>query len=134
MASSAELDQLSPTGEKFPEKDVDDADLDDLDHLPDVEYTIEEERSLIRKMDIRVVGLVALLYLLSFLDRSSMLGCKCERITLMFYRHRQCEDRRLDDRPETERRPVRMVSLSVLHHIYHISIHVTTVSQESSSA
>jgi hypothetical protein len=35
-------------------------------------YTPDEERSVLRKLDRRVVGLMAVLYLLSFLDRSSM--------------------------------------------------------------
>ena len=35
-------------------------------------YTLEEENRVIRKFDLRVVLFVAFLYLLSFLDRSSM--------------------------------------------------------------
>ena len=67
-----EMDQLSPTGEKMAENDVvDDLDTDDLEHLPDVGYTREEEQAIMKKMDVWVTGLVALLYLLSFLDRSS---------------------------------------------------------------
>jgi hypothetical protein len=67
------MDELSPTGGKIPEKDiVDDMDTDDLENLPDIGYTREEEQAVMKKMDIWVVGLVALLYLLSFLDRSSM--------------------------------------------------------------
>jgi hypothetical protein len=69
-----EMEQLSQTGEKLPIKEVDeDEDLDDVDHLPDADYTFEQEKAIMKKMDFRVVGLVALLYLLSFLDRSSML-------------------------------------------------------------
>jgi hypothetical protein len=78
-----EMDQLSPTGEKLFEKDADDLlpdrdedkedvdDDDDDDYGRGGEFTPEEERVVLRKLDKRIVGLVALLYLLSFLDRSS---------------------------------------------------------------
>jgi hypothetical protein len=68
------LDQLSPTGEKLLDnEDGDDLDsLDGLEEVPDVDFTTVEEHSIIKKLDVRVVGLVAGLYLLSFLDRSSM--------------------------------------------------------------
>jgi|ERR1700761_242146 len=70
--SDHEMDQLDSTGEKLPEKDiVDELDTEDLEHLPDAGYTREEEKAIMKKMDVWVVGLVALLYLLSFLDRSS---------------------------------------------------------------
>jgi hypothetical protein len=43
-------------------------------------YTPDEERAVVRKFDRRLVLIVALLYMLSFLDRSSMLdrpqGCR----------------------------------------------------------
>jgi hypothetical protein len=70
-----QMDELSPTGkEVFDHNDLDDNDsLDGLDDVPDVDYTKVEEQSIIKKLDVRVVGLVAGLYLLSFLDRSSML-------------------------------------------------------------
>jgi hypothetical protein len=68
-----EMEPLSQTGEKLPIEEVDeDEDLDDVDHLPEAEHTFEQEKAIMKKMDFRVVGLVALLYLLSFLDRSSM--------------------------------------------------------------
>lgn len=43
----------------------------------DIVYTADEERAIVRKFDRRLVLFVALLYLLSFLDRSSefLLGC-----------------------------------------------------------
>jgi hypothetical protein len=68
-----EMDQLGPEGDKLFEKDVrrdsedDDEDEDGLDGA----FTMEEEKTVLRKLDKRVVGLVAFLYLLSFLDRSS---------------------------------------------------------------
>jgi hypothetical protein len=68
-----EMGPLSQSGEKLSAKEPDGLDdLDEVDHLPDTDYTTEEENVIMRKMDKRVVGLVALLYLLSFLDRSSM--------------------------------------------------------------
>lgn len=44
---------------------------DDDEDGEDVVYTAEEERAVVRKFDRRLVLFVALLYLLSFLDRSS---------------------------------------------------------------
>lgn len=55
----------------------DDADEEDEEEEEDGEaivYTAEEERGVVRKFDRRLVLFVALLYLLSFLDRSSMSG------------------------------------------------------------
>lgn len=40
-------------------------------------YTPDEENSVVRKFDSRLVLFVALLYMLSFLDRSSMLHTRC---------------------------------------------------------
>ena len=39
------------------------------------QYTMSEEAHVVRKFDRKLVPLLALLYLLSFLDRSSMFGC-----------------------------------------------------------
>lgn len=47
-------------------------DNDDGEDDEDVAYTPEEERAVVRKFDRRLVLFVALLYLLSFLDRSSL--------------------------------------------------------------
>ena len=67
-----EMDQLDAAGDKLFEKDVhhDSEDEDDDDGLGGA-FTLEEEKTVLRKLDKRVVGLVAFLYLLSFLDRSS---------------------------------------------------------------
>jgi hypothetical protein len=71
LDDTTQMDQLGPHGEKLDDKDAAEMDIDDLDHLPDVIFTRDEERAVMKKLDYRVVGLVALLYLLSFLDRSS---------------------------------------------------------------
>jgi hypothetical protein len=89
-----EMEPLSQSGEKLSAKEPDGLeDLDDVDHLPDTDYTLEEENVIMRKMDKRVVGLVALLYLLSFLDRSSMIKRICGLLaTNCDPRYWQCED------------------------------------------
>jgi hypothetical protein len=46
--------------------------LHDVDLSPAIAYSGVEERSVLKKLDRRVVLFVALLYMLSFLDRSSM--------------------------------------------------------------
>lgn len=67
-----EMDQLSPSGEKILDRDNDSLDdIDGLDEIPELDYDENAEKAIIKKLDVRVVGLVALLYLLSFLDRSS---------------------------------------------------------------
>jgi hypothetical protein len=72
-----EMDDLDPEGEKLFEKDVrrdsEDGDEDEDEGEDELggAFTIAEEKTVLRKLDKRVVGLVAFLYLLSFLDRSS---------------------------------------------------------------
>lgn len=56
-------------------------------------YTAEEERAVLRKLDRRLVLFMALLYMLSFLDRSSKFGGSTTRLTLMWvYRCRECKN------------------------------------------
>ena len=55
-------------------------------------YTPDEERSVIRKFDCRLVLFVALLYMLSFLDRSSMFSHLTDCSVLTVIRYRQCEN------------------------------------------
>jgi hypothetical protein len=53
---------------------AEDDDVDDASSVQDFElYTPDEESSLLRKLDTRLVLFLALLYMLSFLDRTSML-------------------------------------------------------------
>lgn len=59
-----------PDNEK--EEEYDDNDEDDKSSVQDWElFTPDEEKSLLRKLDTRLVLFLALLYMLSFLDRSS---------------------------------------------------------------
>ena len=56
-------------------------------------YTPEEERAVLRKLDRRLVLFMALLYMLSFLDRSSKSCGSTIRPTLMWiYRYRECKN------------------------------------------
>ena len=68
-----EMDELGPAGDKLLEKDVrrDSEDEDEDEDGLGGAFTSEEEKTVLRKLDKRVVWLVAFLYLLSFLDRSS---------------------------------------------------------------
>lgn len=52
----------------------DDMDASGQEDEDDIVYTADEERAVVRKFDRRLVLFVALLYLLSFLDRSSELS------------------------------------------------------------
>jgi len=62
--------QGEPCSEKEEEHDEDDE--DDKSSVQDWElFTPDEEKSLLRKLDTRLVLFLALLYMLSFLDRSS---------------------------------------------------------------
>ena len=55
-------------------------------------YTPDEETSVIRKFDRRLVLFVALLYMLSFLDRSSTVLHPIDCSVLTAIRYRECED------------------------------------------
>lgn len=63
----------SITDDDDSQKDDDEGVESDIEDLEDgsLVYTAEEERAIIRKFDRRLVVFVALLYMLSFLDRSS---------------------------------------------------------------
>jgi len=71
---------LSDLGHQYPSQSLyQPRDRDDNDHEDDrssVEsfelYTPDEEKSLLRKLDTRLVLFLAFLYMLSFLDRSSI--------------------------------------------------------------
>ena len=56
-------------------------------------YTPDEERAVIRRLDIRLVLFVALLYMLSFLDRSSMHRASVFVSLLNYPRYWQCKNR-----------------------------------------
>ena len=54
-------------------------------------YTPDEERAVVKKFDRKLVFFVALLYMLSFLDRSSTCAI-AQQSTTDRYRHRKCQD------------------------------------------
>lgn len=58
----------------YRDDDVEGGSQEEGDEDDDIVYTAEEERAVVRKFDRRLVLFVALLYLLSFLDRSSELS------------------------------------------------------------
>lgn len=62
-------------------------------------YTPDEERAVVRKFDRKLVLFVALLYMLSFLDRSSLSSSSGARSLLTFNRYWKCEDRGPRRRP-----------------------------------
>jgi hypothetical protein len=69
-----EMEELTTQGEKsekIGELDQDESEEEFDEHSDAVEFSPGEEQRLVRKLDRKVVGLVAFLYLLSFLDRSS---------------------------------------------------------------
>jgi hypothetical protein len=72
-SSDTELEALTASGEKVIEKDASKQVFED-DATDGQLFSQEEEKSVVRKLDKRVVGLIAGLYLLSFLDRSSMMN------------------------------------------------------------
>lgn len=56
-------------------------------------YTPEEERAVLRKLDKRLVLFMALLYMLSFLDRSSKcFGSTPHSMLIWLYRYRKCKN------------------------------------------
>lgn len=55
-------------------------------------YTPDEERAVVRKFDRKLVLFVALLYMLSFLDRSSTLPFRCAKSTADRHRYWKCQN------------------------------------------
>jgi hypothetical protein len=109
-AEQQELDELSPTGEKFSdskEPGGDEADDDEFGEQP-ARYSLAEDRAVLKKLDKRVVGLIAFLYLLSFLDRSSTSIVLISRRVANHgrFRYRKCQNCGIDDGLEAQRRPV----------------------------
>ena len=73
MAHESEMEQLTPTGQRQlalkEGAQFDDREDDDFEPAG---FSPAEERRLLKKLDRRVVLVISGLYLLSFLDRSSM--------------------------------------------------------------
>jgi hypothetical protein len=71
-AEDHELSNLSKDGRKQDDEELDFEDMEKLDEVTTPGgFSQEEETAVLKKLDRRVVGLISLLYLLSFLDRSS---------------------------------------------------------------
>ena len=68
----------------------------------DVDFGRVDEARVLRKMDIRLIPVLAVLYLLSFLDRGKYIGSRIggRQLNLLCRQHWQCEDPRPDKRPE----------------------------------
>lgn len=84
-----------------------------------LEYTVAEEGEVVRKFDHKLVPFLALLYLLSFLDRSSRSHCLCWKWTKLsgFCRHWECKNCRDDRGLGPLAWQIRMASDRVLYHI-----------------
>lgn len=96
-------------------------------------YTPYEERSVIKKFDRRLVMFVALLYMLSFLDRSSMslrLIC-CSGLTTV--RYRECKDCRLVGGLTSKLVAIRMATTCLLHHLHSLRMDDFAVESVSSA-
>lgn len=71
MTPDSEMEQLTPTGQRQMAL-KEGADFErDVDDFESAGFSLAEERTLLKKLDRRVVLLISGLYLLSFLDRSS---------------------------------------------------------------
>jgi hypothetical protein len=64
-------------------------------------YTPDEEQAVVRKLDRKLVLFVALLYMLSFLDRSSALPFLCTNTTVDCDRYWECQNRWPRPRPQS---------------------------------
>jgi hypothetical protein len=109
--SEVEMEHLNSRGEKSEKDEEFDQDDDsEFDEVSDVvEFHPGEEKILVRKLDWRVVGLVALLYLLSFLDRSSkspLLMNEKYVIIDRLCRYWKCQNSRLDGRSEIDQQSI----------------------------
>lgn len=98
---------------------------DYTDELASKSYTIEEERRVVKKFDMRLTMFMALLYMLSFLDRSSefsswyKIAFEAQILrSLVSSRHWERQDRRTGKGPEPYVPAIRMGSYGVLCHIY----------------
>lgn len=82
------------------------------------EYSPEEMRRLLRKVDMRVIPILAILYFLSFLDRGELSPVRIvnfqpeDRRLTMYRKHRKCEHPRVIGRLEFGGKPVQLVRIS----------------------
>ena len=85
-------------------------------------YTPDEERIVVKKFDRRLVLFMALLYMLSFLDRSSKypIPPPPPHLADTQYKHRQRQNRRPRTRSSSHVLSIRMAPYSLLHHLHHL--------------
>jgi hypothetical protein len=84
--SSVKAEEAHELKDMSAEARVPEDDFEDMEMLDEVTvaggFAAEEEKTILKKLDRRVVGLISLLYLLSFLDRSSKLYCHTQSFIL----------------------------------------------------
>lgn len=85
-------------------------------------YTPDEEKAVLRKLDTRVVLFMSFLYLLSFLDRSSMYTPPRSKTRLNEWerRHWECKDCRHGRRSSSQRRPIRLAADGFLYQLHSV--------------
>lgn len=86
-------------------------------------YTPDEERAVLKRLDRRLVLFMGLLYMLSFLDRSSMSCARSgwaggRKANAARCRYRQCQGRGHVEGPESQLEPIRMAAHGVLCHVH----------------
>lgn len=90
-------------------------------------YTPDEEKAVVRKLDIYVVAFMSFLYLLSFLDRTSISSgtLKWHEYANALDRYWQCSNSRNAGRPQAARHTIRVATLSFLYHLYKVEFVMT---------
>lgn len=97
-------------------------------------YTPEEERTVLKKLDRRLVLFMALLYMLSFLDRSSKCFVSNAHSTLTsIYRYWKRKNSRLITRLAAELFSVRVATNWVLHCVHPLRVDDPTLSNSTSA-
>lgn len=95
----------SPTADN--EKSIEAIDGAHSDSSRDYEAGSINEKALLRKLDLKLLPAVSLLYLLSFLDRSNGMGAlDFNSISIANYCSCQCQNRRSRYRSPHDRQPV----------------------------
>lgn len=98
-------------------------------------YTPDEERNVVRKLDRRVVIFLAFLYMLSFLDRSSMLRASesVQTHELSDFRYRKRKNRGPIGGPAPQLVTVRVALDRILHHIHSVRMDDAIIPSGSSA-
>jgi hypothetical protein len=84
-----------------------------------VEIDETEAKRILAKVDYRLVPILALLYLVAFIDRSnSELGRAQDFLSSLTWDSRKCQNRRAHDRPRHARSPIQYGRHLVLRSVY----------------